>query len=682
MIFLLAEAKHLQPKSAPALAGVSFRQMTRDMTKAAFPHLFQPLKIRGKTARNRIVSTGHDTCLPEHGTVTESYIEYQRRRAKGGVGLIVTQVAGVHETARYTSHLIMANSDDCIPGYRKLAEACHAEGALVCSQLFHPGREIMESANGMLAVAYSASVSPNERFRMMPRAMNVALLHEIVESYGAAARRMWQAGLDGVELVASHGYLPAQFLNPRLNRREDDYGGSLENRLRFTREVLAAMRAATDEAFIIGMRLSAGERDENGLSEAEALEAAKALDGEIDYLSLCVGTSVSYGGAVHIAPPMALPAAYTAPLAKDYTKALSVPVIVTGRINQPQEAEQVIAKGEADACGMTRAMICDPEMPQKAEAGRFDDIRACIGCNQACIHHFHRGLPISCIQHPESGREIAFKPVTKVASPRRVMVIGGGPAGLKAASVAAARGHQVTLFEGEARLGGQANLAQLLPHRSEFGGIVTNLTRECELAGVEIRRNSRVDRAAIEAFAPEAVVLATGAKPYLPAMETDGEMQVVTAWQVLKREVKVGGRVVVFDWRADWIGPGIAELLAREGSSVDLALNALHVGESLPYYVRDPIAGNLHRLGIKVTPYARLMGAFGDSAFFQHTASEEAMIFEGVETLVLAAGHSPEDPLRADLEEMGLEFHAIGDCLTARTAEEAVYEGMLAGRAV
>ncbi|MCB5410712.1 FAD-dependent oxidoreductase [Pseudogemmobacter faecipullorum] len=652
------------------------------MTATAFPHLFSPLKFRNKTARNRIVSTGHDTCLPEHGEITDSYIEYQRRRAKGGVGVIVTQVAGVHETARYTSHLIMASSDECIPGYQRLAAACQAEGALVFSQLFHPGREIMESANGMLAVAYSASASPNERFRMMPRAMDLALLREIVQGYAGAARRMWQAGMDGVELVGSHGYLPAQFLNPRLNQRQDAYGGSLENRLRFTREVLAAMRAATDEDFVIGLRLSAGERDENGLTEPEALEAAKLLDGAIDYLSLCVGTSVSYGGAVHIAAPMALPAAYTAPLAAAYTRALGVPVIITGRINQPQEAEAILARGEADACGMTRAMICDPEMPGKAKEGRFDDIRACIGCNQACIHHFHRGLPISCIQHPESGRETVFKPVEKVGAPKKVMVIGGGPAGMKAASVAAARGHQVTLFEASGRLGGQANLAQLVPGRSEFGGIVTNLTRECELTGVEIRKNTSVDRAVIEDFAPDAVVLATGAVPYVPPMETDDQIQVVTAWQVLRREVKVGARVVVFDWRADWIGPGIAELLAREGSRVDLAINALHVGESLPYYVRDPIAGNLHKLGVSITPYARLVGCFGDSAFFQHTASGEAMEFEGVDTLVLAAGHSPFDPLRAELEEMGLSYQAVGDCLTARTAEEAVYEGMLAGRAV
>ncbi len=652
------------------------------MTSAIFPNLFRPLTIRGRQIRNRIISTGHDTCLPEHGLVNEAYIAYQEARAKGGTGLIVTQVAGVHETARYTSHLIMASSDDCIPGYAELARRCQAQGALVVSQLFHPGREIMESANGMLAVAYSASATPNERFRNMPREMDHALIAEITEGYAGAARRMFQAGLDGVELVASHGYLPAQFLNPRVNRRQDEYGGSDGNRLRFAADVLAAMRAATGSDFIIGMRISASEKEEAGLTNAEMLAAAKALAGEIDYLSVTIGSSATLGGAVHIAPPMNFQAAYAAPEARAFKAALEVPVFVVGRINQPQEAEQVIARGEADGCGMTRALICDPEMPVKADQGRFDDIRACIGCNQACIHHFHRGLPISCIQHPETGRELAFGHHPRSASPRRVMVIGGGPAGLKAAAVAAARGHEVTLFEASPRIGGQALLAQLLPHRAEFGGIATNLSRECELAGVTMRRNTRVDAALIREVAPDAVVLATGATPYLPPFETDGEIRVATAWQILQREVKPGARVVVADWRSDWIGPGVAELLAREGAGVDLAVNGLHMGEALPFYVRDATAASLHRLGVRVTPYARLVGCFGDTVFMQHTASDLPMEFEGVDMLVLSTGHLPFDGLRSEINAMGIECHAVGDCLSPRTAEEAVYEGMLAGREV
>ena len=649
---------------------------------AMFPHLFSPLRIRGVTLRNRIMSTGHDTVLPVDGTVNEALVAYHLARARGGAGLIVTQVAGVHETARYTSHLLMATTDDCIPGYRRLAEALHAEGAVVFSQLFHPGREIMESADGLLAVAYAPSVSPNERFHVMPRALTPRLIDEIVAGYAAAAGRMHRAGLDGVEVVASHGYLPAQFLNPRVNRRTDGYGGDEEGRLRFLREVLRGIRAATDEGFVVGLRISAGERDDEGLTGDEALAACVALQDDLDYVNVTTGTSATVGGAVHIAPPMAYAPGYVAPDAGAFRKALRVPVFVAGRINQPQEAEAIIAAGRADVCGMTRAMIADPEMPVKALRGAVDDIRACIGCNQACIGHFHKGLPVSCIQHPETGRELAYGTLPPVARRKRVMVVGAGPAGMKAAVTAAKRGHDVTLWEAAPQPGGQAALAQLLPRRAEFGGIVTNLLREVERAQVRLRRGARVDEAVLRTEAPDAVILATGAVPHVPELPTDGAVPVVTAWQVLTGGVKVGGRVVVADWRCDWIGPGVAELLAKAGSSVVLAVNGLHAGEVLPLYVRDDIAANLHRLRVDVRPYMRLYGTAGDTVYLQHTPSGEAVEVEGVDAVVLCLGHRPVDALAETVEALGIELHMAGDCLAPRTAEEAVYEGLKAGCSV
>lgn len=218
------------------------------MSPHAFPHLFEPLVLRGKRLKNRIMSSGHDTSMPTDNQVNEQLIAYHRARAEGGVGLIVLQVAGVHDSARYTSHVLMATDDSCIDGYRRLAETCHAHGTVVLSQIFHPGREIMESADGLLAVAYSASGVPNERFRVMPRALDQTMIDEIVAGYGAAARRLYQAGIDGVEVVASHGYLPAQFLNPRVNRRTDGYNGELEQRLRFLREIIATVRVRNRRA--------------------------------------------------------------------------------------------------------------------------------------------------------------------------------------------------------------------------------------------------------------------------------------------------------------------------------------------------------------------------------------------------------------------------------------------------
>ncbi|WP_047304620.1 FAD-dependent oxidoreductase [Pseudomonas fluorescens] len=642
---------------------------------STFPHLFEPLQIRGKRLKNRIMSSGHDTSMPTDNLVNEQLIAYHRARAEGGVGLIVLQVAGVHDSARYTSHVLMATDDACIDGYRRLAESCHAHGTVVLSQIFHPGREIMESADGLLAVAYAPSAVPNERFRVMPRALDQDMIDEIIQGYADAARRLHQAGLDGVELVASHGYLPAQFINPRVNRRTDGYNGELEQRLRFIREILGAMRASTDAEFIIGLRISADERDPEGLTEDESLAAVQLLQGQLDYVHIVAGTSASLGGAVHIVPPMAVEAAYLAREAGTFRAKLSIPLFVTGRINQPQEAEAIIAKGQADVCGMTRALICDPQMPNKSDSGRAEDVRACIACNQACIGHFHKGLPISCIQHPETGRELLYGQPKPSARGKRILVVGGGPAGMKAAAVAAQRGHRVTLYEASAQLGGQIQLAQLLPRRSEFGGASTNLQREMQLAGVEVVRNTRVDRALIERENPDHVIIATGAQPYWPNFERGGDLQVVDAWQVLRDEVQLGRSVVVADWRCDWIGPGIAERLVRAGHQVQLAVNGTHCGESLPLYVRDQMAGELHKLAIPIIPYARLYGCDDSTVYLQHTASGEPMLLENVDSLVLCQGHQSVDDLGQQLKGL-VPFQRIGDCLAPRTVEEAIHEGL------
>jgi 2,4-dienoyl-CoA reductase-like NADH-dependent reductase (Old Yellow Enzyme family) len=652
------------------------------VSQTALPHLYSPFTIRNTRVKNRIMSTGHDTTLPTDFVPNDALIAYQQARAKGGVGLIVLQVAGVHETARYTSHLLMATSDDCIPGYRRLAEVCHAEGATVFGQLFHPGREIMETAEGTAPVAYAPSAVPNQRFHVMPRALTTGMIGEIVEGYGTAAGRLEAAGIDGVEIVGSHGYLPAQFVNPRANLREDAYGGSLDNRLRFLREIVGTIRRQTGPDFVVGLRFSAEDRDLNGLTAEEVSEALVALDGTFDYFNLTIGSSSSFGGAVHIAPAMAFASAYGAPAAAAIKQKVRTPVFYAGRVNQPQDAERLIANGEADMVGMTRALICDPDMPSKAQEGRFDDVRACIACNQACIGHFQLGVPISCIQHPETGRELRYGKTIPASAVKRVLVVGGGPAGLKAAAVAAERGHRVTLYEASGRLGGQALLAQLLPRRLEFGGIVTNLAREAELAGVTVIRNTRVDLALIERERPDAVVIATGATPRHPDLPGAETAHVVDAWQVLREEVNVGASVLVADWRCDWIGMGVAEKLARAGCKVRLAVNGYMPGQRIQAYVRDQWAGVLHDLGVEVIPYADLYGVDGQTVYLAHVTGREPIIVDGIDTLVTSLGHDAVNGLEAELADFGGEVHVIGDCLTPRTAEEAVLEGLKAGWAI
>ena len=645
-----------------------------------FKVLFSPLALgSGLSLPNRIVSTGHDTVMAHHGHVTDRLIAYHEARAKGGVGLIIAQVAGVHHTARYTSHMLMADDDSCIAGYRALADRVHAYGTKIFGQLFHPGREIMETDDGTAPVAYAPSAVPNSRFHVMPAPLSQTMISEIIAGYASSARRLQEAGLDGCEIVASHGYLPAQFLNPHVNRRDDSYGGSLENRMRFLSEVAAAIRAEVGQNFVVGLRISGDERDAEAIAAQEVLDVCKALDveGRLDYFHVIAGNSASLSGAIHIVPPMFYETAYVAPFAALVKAVVTMPVIVTGRINQPQIAETVLANGQADLCGMTRALIADPDMPNKAKAGKADDIRACIACNQACIGHFHKGYPISCIQFPETGRETTLAArKTPTRSRQKLFVAGGGPAGMKAAAVLAERGHDVTLYEAASQLGGQALLAQLLPGRAEFGGIVTNLTREMEIAGVTIKRNTRLDRETVESERPDAVIVATGALPRRPAFEGIEDAHTVTAWQVLKGEANIGGRVVIAEWKPDWIGMGVAEKLAREGRHVRLCVDGLMAGQALPFYVRDEMVGRLHKLGVEIIPYARLFGADENTVYFQHATSGEAMMMEEVDTLVLSQGHERVSDLADALEGSSVPVHVIGDALSPRSAEEAVLDGL------
>ncbi len=654
------------------------------MSGQPFPNLFSPIDIGNLTLRNRIVSTGHETHLNERGQIGDAMIAYHEARASGGAGLIVTEVALVHASAVFVANPIRVDTDDCIPGYSRLAQAVHKHDCGLFAQLFHPGREMLASEDGTAPVSYSASATPNERFHVMPRPMTREMISEVISAHGDAALRMQEAGLDGVEIVGSHGYLPAQFLNRHVNQRSDEYGGPLENRVRFIREISSDIRAKVGEEFVIGLRLSGDERSIEGVGQSDMLDACEILADEttLNYFSVVAGSSATLAGSVHIVPSMDEEVGYTAPLGHAVKVRTCATTMVTGRINQPQDAERIIASGQADLCGMTRAMICDPELGKKARTGRGDDIRACIGCNQACIGHFHAGYPISCIQNPVSGRETTLGRIELARTRRKVMVIGGGPGGMKSAAVAAERGHDVTLFEMETQLGGQARLAQALPHRAEFGGIITNLSREMELAGVEVHNDLTVDEAVITEFAPDTIVIATGAEPRWPAFEGREHAHVVDAWQVLRNEANVGKSVVVADWRADWIGIGIAEHLAQRGHQVKLAVNGYMPGQSIQMYVRDASIGRLQSLGVEMVPYVRLFGADEDTVYLQHIMNDEAVICEGVDTLVLCQGHNPRDTVEALVRNLGIEHHLVGDCVSPRTAEEAVLEGLLAGRAV
>jgi len=652
-----------------------------------FKHLFTPHEIRGLELRNRILSSAHQTILAEKGVPGEKMAAYHEARARGGAGLIIMESSRPYADDVSASYYIDSSTDDCIPGYKLVADKVHKHGCKVFAQINHGGR-IAYSHNGMRMVPNGPSLVPDHRFHCMPRVMSTDYIQTLVQAFAQAARRMAEAGLDGVELVASHGMLLAQFLNPLTNFRSDQYGGSAENRFRFISECIVETRRLAGSEKIIGLRISADEYEPDGIDAPAWLEICKRLNDEteLDFINVTAGSMMGPGGSVHVVPPMQIKHTYTAPKAGQIKAVMDKTVMVTGRINQPQQAEQVLAAGQAHMCGMTRAMISDPGMPNKARAGKLDDIRACIGCNQACIGHYHMGVEISCIQNPLSGREITLGQHIEAETKRKILVAGGGPGGMKAAAVAAERGHDVSLCEASPRLGGQALLAQLLPNRSEFGGIVDNLKHEMIRAGVQIRLNTPVDLALIKKEQPDAVIIATGATPFHPenelGMEISDDVHTVDAWQILHGEAHPGSKVVVADWRCDWVGLGVAEKLALEGCSVRLCFDGETLGQNLQLYLRTHWAGVMHKLGVELIPYARLYGADGNTVYFYHNGSGEPIICEGVDTLVIAQGHKQNTTFEEEICDLGLETHLVGDCLSPRSAEEAVYEGLIAARKV
>ena len=646
-----------------------------------FESLASPITIRGRTFRNRIFSSGHQTLLARGGLITDRFIAYHEARARGGAGLIITEAASAHESAYFNEFVPSAFLDESIPGFRRLATALHAQNCGVIGQLFHPGAEVAAILDdGSRPAAWAPSTHHQERYLVTARPMPISMIRDVIQGFAKSAARMTSAGLDGVEVLASHGYLPIQFCNPRVNHRTDEYGGSFDNRLRFLNETHDSIRCKIGDAAIIGLRISADDLEATGFSGGEVTEVLQALDaaGRFDYFNITLGSSSTTEGAVHIVPPMSIDPAYVAPYAEKIKRSTSRIILATGRFNRPHDGERALVAGQVDMVGMTRAQICDPEMARKTFAQQPDDIRVCIACNQACIGHYALGAPISCIQYPESGRELEYGSRIPTAQSRNVLVVGGGPAGLKVAGVAAERGHQVTLYEKSQQLGGQALLAQRLPERSEFGGIVTNLEREARSAGVNIITGTEMTGESIRVAKPDVVVIASGATPHIPDIETSDSAHIVTAWQVINDEVECGSRVVIADWRGDWVGLGLATKLIKAGHQVRLATVANCAGVNVQFYTRDPMIAQLDRRGGQFTHYARLAGADESTAYFVHASGGHMMDFES-DTLVLAYGHESEMDLFNNLENFDTELHVIGDALAPRTAEEAVLEGLKVG---
>lgn len=651
----------------------------------AFPGLLSPVQVGPVSVRNRVVSTSHQTSLVSDHLPTDDLLAYHEARARGGVGAIFLEATAIHPSGLLTAHTIGGFRPEIVPAYRRLAEPLHRHGARLFVQLFHGGREQISASPKAPAVAPSAV--PSLRFKSEPRALTVREIAELLDGYATAARYAVQGGVDGIEVSMSHGYLPAQFFSRLSNRRGDGYDGSLDARMRFAVEALAAVRDAAGGRMAVGARLSADERVAGGLGVAASAEIAGRLQeaGLVDFVSLVLGHSAYPAASTWIAPPPPAPAGAIAdPAAAIRAAVPQATILATTRLVDLAAAERLVAAGTADLVGMTRALIADPDLIAKTVNGHADQVIECVGCNQACIGHYHAGVPIGCAVNARTGRERTLAPAvpTGLTGPagghgrdraRRVLVIGGGPAGVAAAIESAHAGDAVTLVERESELGGQLRLAGLAPAHEELWERYRRFTTSrLRAAGVSVVLGT--EAGAELAANHDFVVLATGARPYAPDPIV-AATPIVQAWDAIRRPEVLRGPVLIADWGGGWDGLDATERLAGAGCEVTLACAATVPGETLHQYQRNLYLQRLDELGIEILHHHELVSE-ADAVTLAHVFSGRRRALPDHATLVLAQGRVPADELWRELESHPAAVRA-GDVLGPRTLEEAVLEGTM-----
>jgi mycofactocin system FadH/OYE family oxidoreductase 2 len=646
--------------------------------------LFSPVQVGRLTLKNRIYSSGHAEAMAESGRPGDRLTRYHEAKARGGCALtIFGGSSSVHPSSPAAAWKQIANHDDSIiPAYRALADAVHAHGCLVFTQLTHMGRRAQadgEEADVLLA----PSQIPERVHREVPHELEAEQIAELVRAFGDAARRCREGGLDGIELSMAHNHLIDQFWSPLFNERTDEYGGSLDNRMRFAMDVLREIRRQVGGDFVVGARISGDEHTPGGLSAADMGTIARRLaaSGFVDFLSIIGGGAHTHTLQAAVVPNMSFAPGLFVPLAAQIKAVVpEMPILHASRIVDPRHAERIVAAGEVDVVGMTRALIADPDLPRKAREGRFDDIRTCVGANEGCIDRIYQGKAVSCVQNPAAGREDELGEVRPAATVRRVVVVGGGVAGLEAARMAALRGHRVLLLEKAAELGGQVLLAARAPARAEYAGIVRFLTRQIDRLGVEVRLGVEATAELVLAERPDAVVVATGSRPYVPPVPGSDGKHVVTTREVLAGEAKVGASVVVVDDVATEEGLSVAELLLDQGKRVEICSPLFHVGQDIGATSIAPLYARLHGKGVVLTPGTELTAIEGSTVILRNVFSGALHRREAVDTIVLALGSRSTDALYRALKGHVALLHAAGDCVAPRGVHAAILDGTRAAR--
>lgn len=645
-----------------------------------FPNLFSSIKIGSMIVKNRIVSPAHMTGYAADNMITDRLIRYHQARAEGGVGLIIMESTTVHPSYELyrPSRFHIHNTDDrIIPWFQKFANLMHEYDVKILAQISHGGG-IGSSTLMFPLLAPSADIP--ETVCEMSRDLEIDEIEEIIQAFGQGARRAYEGGLDGVEILGAYGNLIPQFMNPHSNRRTDEYGGNFENRLRFALRIIDCIRENVDEDFTVGMRISGDEFVDHGLTLMEMRGIASALASKLDFLDVSFSSHLEFLSSGLQVPSTAFPLGAFVYLAAGIKEVVDIPVVAVGRINDPVQAEQILVDGYADLVAMARALICDPELPKKARENRLKDIRVCIGCKEGCSGHLRKGLSITCIQNPIAGREREWSNIEIAERKKKVVVIGGGPAGVEAAWGAAQRGHQVVLFEKNEQLGGQVLIAAKAPLRKELEGITRNLIQHVELEGerVTIKLGTEATVEMVMAEVPDAVIVATGSTPFIPPIIGVDSANVVTDWDTLQDKVKIGKTVVVLDGEGRHRACSVAEFLADKGHDVILVTRQYYVGLNLLSPDQSMVLQRLLEKKVTLKPHVWIKEIRENEITIYDTLThiEE---FVPVDTVVLAIGGKANYRLYKNLKGKVKELYAIGDCLAPRRLETAIHEGFNVG---
>ena len=643
------------------------------MESQSYPMLFSPIKVGTQEVKNRVFMPPVSTNLADHGYVTDALVDHYTARAKGGVGLIITEVVTVEPTYTYLPGDMCCYDDTFIPGWEKLAAAVHQYGAKIMPQLFHPAYMAFNVPGTPRLIAPSF-VGPSYA-REAPRPITIDEIHELTHQFGDAAVRMQKAGVDGVEVHAAHAHgMLGGFLSPQYNKRTDEYGGSLDARMRFLLEVIAEIRERCGEDFIIDVRISGDEYTDGGLTLNDMIYVSRRLEkAGVDMIHVSGGTTIKRGSAI---PAAGTKQASHAALSREIKKHVGIPVATVGRINEAWIAEELIEDGAADICMMGRANLCDAEFCNKAAAGRAEEVRPCIGCLR-CLNGIMFGKPISCTVNPDVEHdEASYEPATEKKS---VLVVGAGPAGMEAAYIAAKRGHNVVLVDKQEEPGGQLRIASVPPAKQELTRVIKYQFSRLAEAGVDVRMGVELTAEDIQRdFAGYEVVLSYGAEPIVPGFMT-GFKQVMTADDLLagrafpgKKIVIVGGGSVGCE-TADYLAPLVNDL-APSNRDVTLIEMTKTLAANEGGAGRAVLVTRILDKGVHVLTEAKLTSVTEDTIAYEKDGEEH--VIEGADTLVLALGYRPNTQLADALSEAGFTCHVVGDskqCGNLRDAIGAAY---------